>query len=229
MGSNRLRRVRADRELREIPVILLSARAGEESRIEGLRLGADDYVVKPFSAPELVARIETHIKVSGIRRQAKAVIQESAVRLRTFTDMAPAILWSAETNTSRAFFSRGWYDYTVKQKKRHWVLAGINAIHPEDGEECKAIIMTATTKHEPFSMDYRLRRADGAYRWVMGSGRPRFNSGGVFQGFIGSIMDIHERKLAELTSSLLSAMLILRMTRSSARFKQRHRELERWC
>ena len=206
-GLELLRRVRADRELREIPVILLSARAGEESRIEGLRLGADDYVVKPFSAPELVARIETHIKVSGIRRQAKAVIQESAVRLRTFTDMAPAILWSAETNTSRAFFSRGWSDYTGQAEEEALGFGWINAIHPEDREECKAIILTATTKHEPFSMDYRLRRADGAYRWVMGSGRPRFNSGGVFQGFIGSIMDIHERKLAELTSSLLSAIV----------------------
>ena len=163
-GLQLLRRLRADRELQEIPVILLSARAGEESRIEGLRLGADDYVVKPFSAPELVARIETHIKVSGIRRQAKAIIQESVVRLQTFTDMAPAILWSAETDASRAFFSRGWYDYTGQAEEEALGFGWINAMHPEDREECKAIILAATKKHEPFSMDYRLRRADGAYR-----------------------------------------------------------------
>jgi signal transduction histidine kinase len=76
-GFGLLRALRADPALREIPVILLSARAGEESRIEGIELGADDYLVKPFSARELIARVETHVTTSRIRREAKAALGEA--------------------------------------------------------------------------------------------------------------------------------------------------------
>ena len=65
-GFGLLRELRTDPQLREIPIILLSARAGEESRIAGLETGADDYLVKPFSARELVVRVETHVKLSQI-------------------------------------------------------------------------------------------------------------------------------------------------------------------
>lgn len=76
-GFGLLRALRADAELREIPVILLSARAGEESRIEGIEVGADDYLVKPFSARELIARVETHVTTFRIRREAKAALQKA--------------------------------------------------------------------------------------------------------------------------------------------------------
>jgi PAS domain S-box-containing protein len=80
-GFGLLRELRADPLTAEIPVILLSARAGEESRIEGMGRGADDYLVKPFSARELVARVEAHVKLSRIRREAKAALSESQARL----------------------------------------------------------------------------------------------------------------------------------------------------
>ena len=75
-GFGLLRELRTDPQLREIPIILLSARAGEESRIAGLETGADDYLVKPFSARELVVRVETHVKLSRIRRQTDAALRE---------------------------------------------------------------------------------------------------------------------------------------------------------
>ena len=71
-GFELLRALRADPATRDIPVILLSARAGEESRVEGLEAGADDYVIKPFSARELVARVETHLKIKELREHADA-------------------------------------------------------------------------------------------------------------------------------------------------------------
>jgi PAS domain S-box-containing protein len=74
-GFGLLRALRADPALREIPVILLSARAGEESRVEGIEVGADDYLVKPFSARELIARVETHVTTSRIRREARAALR----------------------------------------------------------------------------------------------------------------------------------------------------------
>ena len=69
-GYELLRTVRADESLKDIPVILLSARAGEESRVEGLDAGADDYLVKPFSARELLARVSSHLAMARLRREA---------------------------------------------------------------------------------------------------------------------------------------------------------------
>ena len=70
-GFALLRALRADAGLRSVPVILLSARAGEEARIEGLQQGADDYLVKPFSARELLARVESHLEIARIRRESE--------------------------------------------------------------------------------------------------------------------------------------------------------------
>ena len=71
-GYGLLQALRADPYLRDIPVILLSARAGEESRIEGIAAGADDYLVKPFSGNELLARVETALQLRRVRNEARA-------------------------------------------------------------------------------------------------------------------------------------------------------------
>ena len=75
-GFGLLRKLRADPATRDVPVILLSARAGEESRVEGLEAGADDYVIKPFSARELVARVESHLSMKELRERAAVERQE---------------------------------------------------------------------------------------------------------------------------------------------------------
>ena len=81
-GFGLLRALRADPKLCEIPIILLSARAGEESRIEGMEAGADDYLVKPFSARELIARVDTHVKVMRMRAAAKAALHDGEERIQ---------------------------------------------------------------------------------------------------------------------------------------------------
>ena len=81
-GFGLLRAIRGHPELRDLPVILLSARAGEESRVEGLRAGADDYLVKPFSARELVARVSAHLGLSRIRRDTTRALREHAAWMR---------------------------------------------------------------------------------------------------------------------------------------------------
>ncbi|HEX8109559.1 MAG TPA: response regulator, partial [Kofleriaceae bacterium] len=87
-GFGLMRALRADERTRAIPVVLLSARAGDESRIEGLQAGADDYLVKPFSARELIARVRTHLELSRLRREAE--LQSS--RLNTLFEHAPAAI-----------------------------------------------------------------------------------------------------------------------------------------
>jgi CheY-like chemotaxis protein len=81
-GLELLRQIRADATVREIPVILLSARADEQSRVEGLEAGADDYLIKPFSARELVARVKANLRLAEVRSKAVAAIRESEQQLR---------------------------------------------------------------------------------------------------------------------------------------------------
>jgi len=81
-GFGLLSAIRGDETSRSIPVILLSARAGEEARIEGLNVGADDYIVKPFSARELIARVTSQLALSHLRRDTEQALAESERQLR---------------------------------------------------------------------------------------------------------------------------------------------------
>ncbi len=98
-GYALLRALREDIRTREVPVILVSARAGEEARVEGLELGADDYLIKPFSARELLARVDGRVELARLRRE-KAAIEHQALqvaelertRLRDVVMQAPAIM-----------------------------------------------------------------------------------------------------------------------------------------
>ncbi len=206
-GFGLLRALRADPELREIPVILLSARAGEDSRVEGIEVGADDYLVKPFSARELIARVETHVKISRIRKEASAALRVSEERFKTLANAAPAILWITEPDASCSFFSRGWYDFTGQSENAALGFGWLDRVHPDDREPSKSMIVEAHRRREAFSLDCRLLRADGEYRWVMNTGVLRFNPEGRFAGYIGSVIDIHERKEVAQASALLSAIV----------------------
>ena len=81
-GFGLIERLRANPATAAIPLILLSARAGDEAKVEGIAVGADDYLIKPFSARELLARVDTHIKLAEVRRRAAAEVRESEYRFR---------------------------------------------------------------------------------------------------------------------------------------------------
>jgi len=196
-GFGLLRALRADPELRTIPIILLSARAGEEARVEGLDSGADDYLVKPFSARELQVRAGALLRSATIRREAEAAVRTSEQRLRTFADTAPAMLWITEADGSCSYLSRGWYEFTGQSEEQGMGAGWTSAVHPDDRTRSAEVFLEANRRQEPFSLDYRLRRADGEYRWAIDAGRPRFDADGRFLGFIGSVIDVHERTRAQ--------------------------------
>jgi PAS domain S-box-containing protein len=91
-GFGLLAAIRADPDLRDLPVILLSARAGEEARAEGLDAGADDYLTKPFSARELMARVGANLSMARVRREAMQAVVENAERLRQLFEQAPGFM-----------------------------------------------------------------------------------------------------------------------------------------
>jgi two-component sensor histidine kinase/CheY-like chemotaxis protein len=92
-GFELLRQIRSDPSLNDLPVILLSARAGDEAKVEGLDAGADDYLIKPFSAQELLARVNTNITMLQLRREVTAELEIQKMRLQAVLDTVPVAVW----------------------------------------------------------------------------------------------------------------------------------------
>ncbi|HXD97912.1 MAG TPA: ATP-binding protein [Candidatus Acidoferrum sp.] len=196
-GFELLRALRADPSTRDLPVILLSARAGEESRVEGLQAGADDYVIKPFSARELVARVEAHLKLKALREDMQGALRESEARFREMADHAPVLTWVTGRDGACTFLSRPWVEFTGQAAEAGLGAGWLDAVHPEDRDAVREARRTAHARPAPFGLEYRLRRHDGEYRWVIDSASPRLGAGGELRGYIGSAFDITDRKRAE--------------------------------
>jgi PAS domain S-box-containing protein len=196
-GFGLIRQVRSDPDLREIPIIMLSARAGEEARLEGLESGADDYLTKPFSGRELLARVNANLQLARLRREATRDLRESEERFRNMADNAPIMMWMNDADGACTYFNRGWYEFTGMTPDRALGYGAFDVLHPEDTERAKADFFNSIRNRQPLRVENRVRRADGAWRWVLGAGSPRFDGEGEFRGFIGSLVDITEHKEAE--------------------------------
>jgi PAS domain S-box-containing protein len=118
-------------------------------------------------------------------------------RFRALADAAPALLWVTDADHLCTFLSRGWQEFTGLDESQGLGMGWIEPVHPDDRDRTAAVFLDAAARREPFSIDYRLRRADGEYRWTIDAGRPRFGLRGEFLGYAGSVIDVHERKLAE--------------------------------
>lgn len=124
-------------------------------------------------------------------------IEESEQRFRTIADTAPVLIWMSGTNQLRNFFNKAWLNFTGRTAEQQIGNGWANDVHPDDLNLRQSTYLEAFEKHEPFNMEYRLKRHDGQYRWISDHGTPRYSADGVFEGFIGACMDIHERTLVE--------------------------------
>ncbi|WP_426197274.1 ATP-binding protein [Massilia sp. DWR3-1-1] len=192
-GFALLARIRADAVLQRLPVMLLSARAGEEAKIEGLQAGADDYMVKPFAANELLARVRRQIELGRERRLQQQALRKHEAYFRSLIDQAPVMLWTTDASGACTYLSKQWYDYTGRSAAQDLGFGWFENIHPDDVARARDICQAAMAAHAPFSFDYRLRRADGSYRWFADSGTPRFDDDGQPGGFVGTVVDIDAR------------------------------------
>ena len=196
-GYGLLRELRADPNTRDLPVILLSARAGEDARIEGLDAGADDYLTKPFAARELVARINANLEMVRMRREAMRELRESEARFRNMADNAPVMMWMTDPSGALTYLNRGWTEFTGQTLEQALGHGAWTALHPDSLEPSRRVFSAANCAQETFRVEYRLRRADGIYRWALSAAAPRFSDAGEFLGYIASVIDITERKDAE--------------------------------
>ena len=196
-GFGLLREVRNDQDLRDLPVIVLSARAGEEARVEGLNAGADDYLTKPFSARELVARVNANLEMAQLRRETTRELRESETRFRNMAEHAPVMMWMTDPTGSLTYLNRLWSEFTGQPQEKALGLGAWDCLHPDDREQAQRVFLDANAAREPFRIEYRLRRSDGTYHWALSAAGPRFGGDGEFLGYIGSVIDIEDRKQAE--------------------------------
>lgn len=132
-----------------------------------------------------------------VRREAEDLLRESERRFRDMADAAPAMLWVTDPDGQCTFLSRGWYEYTGQEPSTALGLGWLGAVHPDERPTAEQEFLSANAEHRAFSLDHRVRRADGQYRWVVDAGRPRFCADGRFLGFVGSVIDMHDRRVAE--------------------------------
>jgi PAS domain S-box-containing protein len=192
-GFGLLRAVRADPVLGDLPIIMLSARAGEEATVEGLEAGSDDYLTKPFSARELLARVGANLNLARLRRESLVTISESEARFRNMAEHAPVMMWVSDVGGGITYVNRAWRAFTGQDDRPAW----LEAIHPDDRVGVEGRLRDAAETRRAFDAEYRLRRADGAHRWASTAAAPRFDSDGGFLGYIGSVIDISERRDVE--------------------------------
>jgi PAS domain S-box-containing protein len=131
------------------------------------------------------------------RKKAQLAIEESERRFRTMADTAPVMIWMSGADGMYIFFNKAWMVFTGQSFEAELGNGWKNRIYHEDLVHYTQIYSKAFEAREQFILDFRFKRADGVYRWVQDTGVPRFSADGQFGGFIGSCIDITDRKLAE--------------------------------
>jgi two-component system sensor kinase FixL len=131
------------------------------------------------------------------QKQAQEALRESEARFRTMADVAPAMIWMSGTDKLCTFVNKGWLDFTGRPLEQQLGNGWAESVHCEDLDGCLEVYVSSFDARQPFTMEYRLRRKDGEYRWVVDNGGPRFAPDGTFLGYIGSCIDITERKQAQ--------------------------------
>jgi len=142
------------------------------------------------------------------RKQAEFALRESEERFRLMSNTAPVLIWMAGTDKRCTYFNKTWLDFTGRPLSAELGNGWAEGVHAEDLPQCMETFTQAFDRREPFSMEFRLRGSDGGFHWLLDIGVPRFNSDGSFAGYIGSCIDVTERKLAEDTLNNISRRLI---------------------
>jgi PAS domain S-box-containing protein len=148
---------------------------------------------------------------------SQAVLRESEERFRLVADTAPVLIWMSGKDKLCTFFNQGWLSFTGRSMEQESGEGWVIGVHPEDIQRCLRTYSASFDARAPFEMEYRLRRFDGEFRWIVDYGTPRFESDGTFCGYIGSAVDITERKTSEESLHTLSGRLIHAQEQERAR------------
>jgi PAS domain S-box-containing protein len=224
--------IRKRRRSRHIPIIFVTAVDDDvEHMVKGYSVGAVDYIMKPLNGDILRSKVKVFVELFEKGRELanktaelteKNVALEKEIRKRerverilaksrdfylALFDEFPTLVWRSDEDGRVSYFNRSWLEFsgrTLEQEKQDgWD----HGVHPDERESCAARYRAAFLAREPFEMEYRMRRKDGEYRWVLNHGRPYRNLDGNFAGFIGCCTDITPRKKSEEETRAANAEL----------------------
>jgi PAS domain S-box-containing protein len=131
------------------------------------------------------------------RKRAEAILRESEEQFRTLANAAPVMIWMSGVDGKRAWFNKPWLDFVGRPIERELGDGWVENVHVDDSAPCLENYKPAFVKRDEFQFEYRLKRKDGSYRWVIDHGVPLWGRDRAFRGYIGSCIDITPRKHAE--------------------------------
>ncbi|MFL6333507.1 MAG: sigma 54-interacting transcriptional regulator [Pyrinomonadaceae bacterium] len=172
-------------------------------RADGAERVVQEYAVVEVDESGQPLRIIGAVQDVTERKEAEEALRQSEGQFRNMADTAPVLIWVAGPDKLRTYVNKQWLDFTGRSLVEELGDGWTEGVHPEDHARCIEVYTSSFDHREPFVMEYRLRRADGSYRWMLSTGTPRFSSGGEFLGFIGSSVDIHDRKESEESLRLM--------------------------
>jgi signal transduction histidine kinase len=194
-GFGLLKELRADARTANIPVIILSARAGEESRIEGMQSGADEYLVKPFSARVLLASVSAHLKMARLREESHDAVRESEERFRALISATSDVVYRMSADWSEIWYLEGREFVTeMLQPTKTWL---DKYIPQEDQQQVEQKVQEALQTKDIFELEHRVFRKDGSIGWTHSRAIPILNKLGEIVEWFGAASDVTRRKEAE--------------------------------
>jgi PAS domain S-box-containing protein len=143
-----------------------------------------------------------------VRKRAELLVRENEERFRRLADVLPVGVWMSDVEGACEYVNRTWIDMTGRPMERQLGIGWLDAVHPDDRERCMGTYLRAFAKRAPFSAEYRIRRYDGEYRWLLDKGVPRYDVDASFAGYLGGAVDFTDQREAEQTLRQLSGKLI---------------------
>jgi PAS domain S-box-containing protein len=186
----------------ESSAVMLEYRCDSTTRTRWFQMTAT-----PLLRPEGGAIIK-HLDVSE-QKMTEIALRESEDRFRRIADGLPVAVWMSESDGLCSYFNQKWLDLTGRTFEQEAGVGWLENVHADDRRASMDTYMRAFDAREPFSMEYRIRRHDGEFRWLLDSGRPRYGSDGVFHGYVGGCVDITDAKHAEHALRYVNRKLIL--------------------
>jgi two-component system CheB/CheR fusion protein len=154
------------------------------------------------------------------RKHAEQLIKEREEWFHNMADNAPVMLWTSDTNNQRVFFNNTWLEFTGRKMEEEIKNGWKENVHKDDLANLEKIYNSSFDERKPYQTEYRLRRYDGQYRWVLSIAKPTYSIEGEFTGFIGTVADIHEKKM-------LSDEMEKRVLERTREIREMNKELER--
>jgi PAS domain S-box-containing protein len=223
-GYALLKAVKHNRDIAHIPFLMLSAKAGEEASAEGLKYGADDYLIKPFSARELLARVEARIQVAASQRNAERILKEMnkelEIRVQQRTeelnrsnqllqkqkdllqktlDAIPQMVWVADAQGRIKLLNDRFFTYTglANEHVENLTLDNTDIFHPSQIREVQPTFHHCIQEGIPYHGEVMVKSRNGDYRWHMSLALPLRNDAGEIEMWVGTFTDLHDQLISE--------------------------------